>query len=247
MGSRAYYGDTHLDSEGRPNAGALVYIYSDSARTTLVNAANLFRDDDDGVDPTATKTNPITVANNGRYDWYEAATVRRYVKITKTGEQDVTFTANVAGPAGLTDHGSLAGLGDDDHTQYVLKAGFSGASVDTNETTASTSYTDLATAGPSVTLTTGTRALVILSCQMQNSDVNAATSMGYSVSGATTVAASDASRILVQEPVANHAFAMSRIFLHTGLNAGSNTFTAKYKVGAGTGSFIYRQLMVVAL
>ena len=71
------------------------------------------------------------------------------------------------------------------------------ASVGASQSTASGSYTDLATVGPAVTVTTGTSALVILTCNGANSGGGFdAALMGFAVSGATTVAASDAQALL---------------------------------------------------
>jgi hypothetical protein len=122
------------------------------------------------------------------------------------------------------------------------------ATVATSQTTTSTSYTDLATAGPAVTVTTGTKALVIVSAFMQ-SPSSAFAYTSFAVSGATTIAASD-----------NYAFRgrvdgdnnqgirinASRATVVT-LTAGSNTFTAKYKVDSGTGTFANRDIFVINL
>lgn len=116
------------------------------------------------------------------------------------------------------------------------------ASVATSQTTTSTSYTDLATVGPAVTVTTGTSALVTVGAQIQNSTANFTAYMSWAVSGATTSAAVDARAAAVAN--ANLILA-SRVFLMTGLTPGSNTFTAKYKVnGASTGTFVDRNILV---
>jgi hypothetical protein len=68
--------------------------------------------------------------------------------------------------------------------------------------------------------------------------------MGFALSGTNTVAASDAQCLANQ--TANF-FQFSNVYLLTGLNSGSTTFTAKYKVAAGTGTFLQRALAVVPL
>ena len=120
------------------------------------------------------------------------------------------------------------------------------AAVATNQTTTSTSYTDLATAGPAVTLTTGTKALVVVSCGLYNSVANS-TYMGFAVSGATTIAAADASAIEIGGSNGTVFVAVSRALMLTTLTAGSNVFTAKYRVSGGTGNFYNRAIVVIDL
>lgn len=117
------------------------------------------------------------------------------------------------------------------------------ATVATSQTTTSTAYVDLATVGPTVTLTTRTKALVILTAYFENSAGANDCRMSFEISGATTLAASDANSI---RHVGASGTRMSAAALVT-LNAGSNVFTAKYKVSAGTGTFINRDLIVVPL
>lgn len=118
------------------------------------------------------------------------------------------------------------------------------AAVATSQTTTSTSYTDLSTAGPAVTLVTGTSALVTINSRMQHS-TSGVVYAAVAVSGATTVAAADTASTFV---TSSSAFMSSRTFKMTGLTAGSNTFTMKYKiVVAGTGTFSDRDITVVGL
>lgn len=117
--------------------------------------------------------------------------------------------------------------------------------VSTAETTTSTSFTDLTTAGPAVTVTTGTAALVILSCNIQNDTAGGIAFMSYAVSGATTAAASTFISLGFESNAAGDQLYASWSHLKTGLIAGSNTFTAKYKVTGGTGSFRHRFITVI--
>lgn len=116
------------------------------------------------------------------------------------------------------------------------------AEVLTSQTTTSTSYTDLATAGPAVTLTTGTKALVIV--QSNQSSTAGSALMAFAVSGASTIAASDDYH--AQNASTNALSACALISL-TGLTAGSNTFTAKYRVSAGTGTYKNRRIAVIPI
>ena len=114
----------------------------------------------------------------------------------------------------------------------------SGAIVATSETTTSTSYTDLATAGPAITVTTGTTAVIAITCDFSVSPADRGR-IGVAVSGASTVAASDAKSL-------NSAGAVTgatKVIRLTGLTAGSNTFTLKYLVGSGTGPFLNREIV----
>lgn len=119
--------------------------------------------------------------------------------------------------------------------------------VETSQATSSTTYVDLATAGPSVTLDTSTSAIVIISGR-GNDDANdgATAVMSWAVSGATTIAASD-SWSWQADQAAFRSFG-TNIYKVTTLTPGSNTFTAKYKkAGGSTSSFAYRGMMVIAL
>lgn len=121
------------------------------------------------------------------------------------------------------------------------------SNVTTSQTTSSTSFTDLATVGPQVTVTTGTRALVWFSAQMSNSQVNTIVAAAVAVSGATTLAA-DATKDLYWDGMpAGQAQRASVVELLTGLTAGVNTFTLKYRVGGATGTFYDRSIGVLAL
>ena len=117
------------------------------------------------------------------------------------------------------------------------------ATVDTNQSTTSTSFTDLATAGPAVTVVTGTKALVTVTCRLYHNTGGYASAMGYAISGATTVAAAIETALITNNQM---RASVSRVV--TGLTAGSNTFTAKYESqDAGTSNFMYRQISVIDL
>ena len=136
---------------------------------------------------------------------------------------------------------------EDALTAKLDSSGIASATVGTNQTTTSTSYTDLATVGPSVTLTTGTKALVIISTYIQTAASNRDSYASWDVSGASTVAASDTWAILVWGSNSGVQISASRAHLITGLTAGSNTFTMKYRVSVGTGSFSQRTITVLDL
>ena len=120
------------------------------------------------------------------------------------------------------------------------------AVVTTEEDTTSATYTDLTTSGPAVTLTTGTKALVIINAQSFNTNTSA-TFASFAVSGATTISASDNYAIRFQNTAyeAPRNAAATRL---TTLTAGSNTFTMKYRRNtSGTANFGYREIIVIDL
>ena len=172
-----------------------------------------------------------------------------------TVERDAAFGGS--GEKTLAE-GQLAYLEDSDIVQYYdgsswatvgpTTAGptFTNAVVATEQTTTSTSYTDLATSGPAVTVTTGTTAFVILTSFVENSASLNNAFVGFAVSGATTVAATDDSSILVQVATGGVPIQVSAVYKVT-LTAGSNTFTAKYRVGGNTGKFKNRGITVIAV
>lgn len=113
----------------------------------------------------------------------------------------------------------------------------------TSETTTSATYTDLATVGPTFALITGVSAMVVLSALVQTPGSGVSPRMGFAISGATTVAATDTWCVNVDSSTVVNAQASFAVLV-TGLNPGSNTFTGKYRVSGGTGTFANRGLMV---
>lgn len=127
----------------------------------------------------------------------------------------------------------------------VVERAIAEGRIDTAESTSATSSSDLATVGPAVaSVTTGTRALVVVSGSLQNNTVNAATLMGYEVSGASTIPMAAVWSIRFTSSTAN-ASATCSIVTSPNLTPGSNTFTAKYFVGSGTGTYSLRRLTVM--
>lgn len=139
---------------------------------------------------------------------------------------------------------------DLDGAFYGLLSNFgSTAQVLTDETTTSASYTNLATVGPSVTISsTGTLALVLIGCmQYVSSEASFGSAMSFDISGATTLAASDNYKLAATEGPIGEGAAAGQWALVT-ITPGSNTYTAKYRVGSNTitGHFINRRIWVFA-
>lgn len=132
-------------------------------------------------------------------------------------------------------------------TNQIAARSMGSGVVATSQTTTSTSFTDLATAGPSVTLTTGVTAIVFTTAGMSNNTTNASSFMGYAVTGATSAAAATSKALRVDGISASNVVRVSAVSTAS-LTAGSNTFTAKYAVGAGsTGTFLDRTIIVIPL
>lgn len=113
-------------------------------------------------------------------------------------------------------------------------------------TTTATDYGNLtspANIGPSVTVETGPAALIIVRCSAQNSGAGSAR-MGYEVSGATSLAPAD-NRGVGFFGVTDGNINASDVSLWTSLNPGENTFTARYRVSSGTGTFQSRRIIVM--
>ena len=165
------------------------------------------------------------------------------------------------------DHGAdLAGLSDDDHTQYhndargdaryvelagdtmtglltlsgdpdaALKAAtkqyvdrIAADDVLASETRASTTFGDLATVGPAVTIVTGDTALVTVSANISNDTAGAFAVMGYAITGATSKIAGDAIALVYQSPDNDREMQASWSSLRKDLTPGTNTFTCKYR------------------
>ena len=140
-----------------------------------------------------------------------------------TGAQGIQGATGVTGPTGPTGSTGPTGPG--------LSASQVGNTVSTAQATTSTTYVDLTTVGPTLTLTTGTSVIISISCNMNDTTNTAELGfMSFAVSGATTLAALDANAISAGHlSISGESGSFSRTFTLTGLTAGSNTFTAKYR------------------
>lgn len=131
----------------------------------------------------------------------------------------------------------------------VLVNGSASATVSTQESTTSTTYTDLATTTDQVTVTVGAsgKAIIILSADMSGNNTSARARMGFAMSGSNTAAASDtfaaAQRIIATS--VQYFGTTTKIMLLTGLSAGSTTFKAKYRIDLGSGFFQDRSIIVI--
>jgi hypothetical protein len=119
-----------------------------------------------------------------------------------------------------------------------------GSRTDAFGTTTSGSYTPTLSGSPgtnpSVTLVTGTSAIVTASNTSSISNAANFAAMSFAVSGATTIAATDDYTLSTQLTAGS---TLSRSLVLTGLTAGTNTFTLQYRTNA-TGEFGRRNLIV---
>lgn len=136
-------------------------------------------------------------------------------------------------------------------TPSKLATGAVTALIATSESTASTSYVDLATVGPTVTVTIGANglALVILYAAFSSATATVNSHMGFAISGASTQVAADNFSDQVRQTDASAAGLerQGADFLITGLTPGSTTFTAKYRANAATAIFADRRIAVIPL
>lgn len=111
-----------------------------------------------------------------------------------------------------------------------------------SDTTTSTSYDDMSVAGPTVSRTSGTLVAVFVTAGVVNS-VGGTSLMSFEMSGATTVAADDAFAVGNTSPAGEWIQASTVIVRDA--NPGSTTYTSKYRVTSGTGTFQFRRIAVM--
>lgn len=124
-----------------------------------------------------------------------------------------------------------------------MKPGY--AEVLTNQGTSSSSYVDLATVGPTVTLDTNTSVLLFIAANIDTSTTSGVQALiGLEISGATTVAV--ANRMISAQNNGNFMNLTHFERLNI-LTPGLNTFKLKYQSQGGTvqANFVNRRLLVV--
>lgn len=121
------------------------------------------------------------------------------------------------------------------------------ARITTFESTSSTSYANLATVGPSVTVTHGTYVIVFWSCQLQNNTANADTYMSWEMSGTNVRAAGDVWSLRQDGVPATNPWRIGSVDIISTMAPGTTTFTAKYKVSGGTADYSDRFIGVIPL
>lgn len=166
-----------------------------------------------------------------------------------------SLAARAAALAGVEEEGMHTYLADSDVREFFDGTRWvdltpQGALVATEQTTTSTTYADLATAGPAVTLKTGAAVLVIVSAYMEHSVQHQQCFMSFAVSGATTLAADDTRSAMFQIYSATAKSQLSAMFYYPSLTPGVNVFTSKYRMATplgGTAKFRNRSIAVIPL
>ena len=119
------------------------------------------------------------------------------------------------------------------------------AIIDTNETTTSTTYTHLATIGPTVVVSVSAALWTSIYGSMQNSTANSAAAICIQLGGANTLAGADEYSISLRNVSSSRC---AGTFLNTGLTAGSTTVRSLYRVDPnGTGTFYDRRIAALPL
>jgi hypothetical protein len=120
--------------------------------------------------------------------------------------------------------------------------------IETEESTTSTSYTNLSTVGPSVTVATSSRALVMIGARMRNNVAGQYCMASFELSGDTTRTAPDRYSVAFENTNQDgstdiHTCQFTPL---TDLTPGNNTFTMKYRTTtAGTAVFRFRRMAVI--
>lgn len=118
-----------------------------------------------------------------------------------------------------------------------------GAVVGATQDTTSTTYADLATAGPacSITLDQPRKVLVFVKSQVMQASTTDDVFAAFAASGATTVVPADFDAVRHNGSGTAEQYASVAVI---DCNAGTTTFTMKYRVDGGTGRFANRVIAV---
>jgi hypothetical protein len=169
--------------------------------------------------------------------------------------QEVFFQSTTAGTGGGASN-SMADVGAVWHLRYRAAAAgsykweFVGggnliASVATSETTTSTSYADLATVGPVITLPLAGDYKIVTTASAANSVATNNNAISFSVSGGAANTAVDADSLRLPTVLAGVLQAGSVVVSKAGLTA--TAVTMRYRVNAGTGTIANRVLTAVPI
>ena len=161
-----------------------------------------------------------------------------------TGVTGNTGNTGAAGPTGAT--GPTGDTGATGATGATGNVDAAGTVVATSEATTATTYTDLTTTGPAATVTISAGGTAIVTVTATSSSDNNSNScfMSFAVTG---ISANDVRALQKNGRNSNEPETFSATFYVTGLTAGSNTFTAKYKAEADTCTFLNRNIVVIPL
>lgn len=142
-----------------------------------------------------------------------------------------------------------------DEGQYFVGNGVHGitprtpqaARLATSQSTSSVPYADMATVGPSVTVTHGVFAIVFHSCSMFSNTDNQDSFQSWAMSGSNVRAAGDQTCVRQDGVLANNTWRLGSVDILSTLTPGTTTFTCKYRVNGGTSTFGDRFIGVIPL
>jgi hypothetical protein len=216
------------------------------------NGPDAVQDLAEDVESTLSTLAPISTATVNAKGDLLAGTANDAISRLAVGSDGEVLTADSGAPTGLTWA-----------TPATVAA--SSASVATGEATSSESFTDLTTPGPAVTVDVGPQGVAIVSVTARveahmEDETGGEDYYGvatFALSGANTLAASQARAIQSNSWIIStdgdwlttHVRA-SGVFVLTGLNPGSTTFTMKYAMfdvigNGGSADFSNREIGVV--
>lgn len=115
------------------------------------------------------------------------------------------------------------------------------------ESTASTTYVDLTTAGPAITMVHGTSMLISIGALTWNDTLGLGNRAAFALSGSNTLAAADADSYYAESGAANAVYEASYTTVRTGMTAGTTTITMKYRTTAGGGTSTFGHRVVSAV
>jgi hypothetical protein len=118
--------------------------------------------------------------------------------------------------------------------------------VTTSQSTTSTSFVGLTTA-QTITMTTGTKVLVLLTCFYDNDAANGFGRMSVAVSGATTRSSSNNDAKMGSDYNTSGEPSVETTHVYLTCTAGSNTFTMQFASDGGTSRFENRRMTVIDL
>jgi hypothetical protein len=116
--------------------------------------------------------------------------------------------------------------------------------ITTSESTGSGTYTDLATVGPTITVTTGTNVIIIYSAFVHRPGGGFSAFTSVEVSGATSIPSTVNDYRSTQYSSEGNEFGhqVMQVIKFTGLTPGSNTFTMKYRTDGAVFSWERRSM-----
>lgn len=127
-------------------------------------------------------------------------------------------------------------------SNQVAQRTYADGIVETSEATTSTSYTNLATAGPSVTVTSGPQLIIHTTADLVCNTAGQTARTTFNVSGASSIAENDI-RALKNTSTTNLRATVTTVMSVT---PGVNTVTMVYRTsGTSTATFANRRLLVL--